>query len=226
MSSGTMSSGPVLADSVSAGPVLAGPLVSIRDRTGPGGRASGVRLADGSHVPADAIVVGVGITPNTQLAEAAGLQVSNGVVVDAGLRSADPDIFAAGDVANALHPGLGRHIRVEHWANALNQPQTAARSMLGQDVAYDKVPYFYTDQYDLGMEYAGYVEPGGYDQVVFRGDVDRREFVAFWLGDGRVRAGMNVNVWDVVESIKPRITAGWGVNADRLADPSVPYEAL
>jgi 3-phenylpropionate/trans-cinnamate dioxygenase ferredoxin reductase component len=200
--------------------------VQVSEITTAGGRASGVRLADGSHVAADAIVVGVGITPNTQLAEAAGLQVSNGVVVDAGLRSADPDFFAAGDVASAMHPVLGRHIRVEHWANALNQPQAAARSMLGQDVAYDKIPYFYTDQYDLGMEYAGYVEPGGYDQVVFRGDVDRREFVAFWLGGGRVLAGMNVNVWDVNDAIQALVSDGRPVDPARLSDPSVPLEEV
>jgi 3-phenylpropionate/trans-cinnamate dioxygenase ferredoxin reductase subunit len=200
--------------------------VQVSEITTTGGRASGVRLADGNHVAADAIVVGVGITPNTQLAEAAGLQVSNGVVVDAGLRSADPDFFAAGDVASALHPLLGRHIRVEHWANALNQPQAAARSMLGQDVAYDKVPYFYTDQYDLGMEYAGYVEPGGYDQVVFRGDVDRREFVAFWLGEGRVLAGMNVNVWDVNDAIQALVSGGRPVDPARLSDPGVPLEEV
>src|SRR5689334_14187327 len=126
----------------------------------------------------------------------------------------------------ALHPVLGRHIRVEHWANALNQPQTAARSMLGQDVAYDKVPYFYTDQYDLGMEYAGYVEPGGYDQVVFRGDVDRREFVAFWLGEGRVLAGMNVNVWDVNDAIQALVSDGRPVDPARLSDPGVPLEEV
>jgi 3-phenylpropionate/trans-cinnamate dioxygenase ferredoxin reductase subunit len=121
---------------------------------------------------------------------------------------------------------LGRHIRVEHWANALNQPQTAARSMLGQHVAYDKVPYFYTDQYDLGMEYAGYVEPGGYDQVVFRGDVDRREFVAFWLGEGRVLAGMNVNVWDVNDAIQALVSDGRPVDPARLSDPGVPLEEV
>jgi 3-phenylpropionate/trans-cinnamate dioxygenase ferredoxin reductase subunit len=200
--------------------------VQVSEITTAGGRATGVRLADGSHVEADAVIAGVGITPNTQLAEAAGLQVSNGVVVDAGLRSADPDFFAAGDVANALHPVLGRHIRVEHWANALNQPQAAARSMLGQDVAYDKVPYFYTDQYDLGMEYAGYVEPGGYDQVVFRGDVDRREFVAFWLGEGRVLAGMNVNVWDVNDAIQALVSDGRPMDPARLSDPGVPLEEV
>jgi 3-phenylpropionate/trans-cinnamate dioxygenase ferredoxin reductase subunit len=115
-------------------------------------------------------------------------------VADARLRTSDPDIYAAGDVANAYHPLLGRRIRVEHWYNALHQPQAAAKAMLGQDAVYDKVPYFFTDQYDLGMEYAGYVEPGGYDQVVFRGDVQRREFIAFWLGGGQVLAGMNVSI--------------------------------
>jgi len=198
--------------------------VQVAEITESGGRADGVRLADGSHIPAEAVIVGVGITPNSQLAEAAGLEVGNGVVTDARLRSSDPDIYAAGDVANAYHPLLGRHIRVEHWANALNQPQAAARAMLGQDTAYDLVPYFYTDQYDLGMEYAGYVEPGGYDQVVFRGDVQRREFIAFWLAGGRVLAGMNVNVWDVNEAIQAVVRGGRAVDAARLADVDVPLE--
>jgi 3-phenylpropionate/trans-cinnamate dioxygenase ferredoxin reductase subunit len=183
-----------------------------------------VRLADGSRVAADAIIVGVGITPNTQLAEAAGLHVGNGIVVDERLRSSHPDIYAAGDVASAYHPVLRTHIRVEHWANALNQPQTAARAMLGQAVAYDQVPYFFTDQYDLGMEYAGYVEPGGYDQVVFRGAADKREFIAFWLANGRVLAGMNVNVWDVSETIQAMVRGGRAVDPAGLADPQVPLE--
>jgi 3-phenylpropionate/trans-cinnamate dioxygenase ferredoxin reductase component len=198
--------------------------VQVAEITGSGGKADGVRLADGRHVAADAIIVGVGITPNVQLAEAAGLEVRNGLVVDAQLRSSDPDIYAAGDVANAYHPVLGKHIRVEHWANALHQPQTAARAMLGQDVAYDRVPYFYTDQYDLGMEYSGYVEPGGYDQVVFRGDVKRREFIAFWLAGGRVAAGMNVNIWDVNDMIAAIVRDGHTVDAGMLADPAVPLE--
>jgi len=200
--------------------------VQVSEVTGSAGRADGVRLADGSHVEADAVVVGVGITPNSQLAEAAGLETRNGVVVDAQLRSSDSDIFAAGDVASAYHPALGRHIRIEHWANALHQPQAAARAMLGQDVAYDRVPYFYTDQYDLGMEYSGYVEPGGYDQVVFRGDVKRREFIAFWLADGRVLAGMNVNVWDVSEMIQALVRSGRSADPGRLADPGVPLDEL
>jgi len=173
------------------------------------------------------VIVGVGITPNCELASAAGLEIDNGIWVNAQLRSSDPDIFAAGDVANAFHPLLGKHIRVEHWANALNQPQTAARSMLGRDAAYDLVPYFYTDQYDLGMEYAGYVEPDGYDQVVFRGDVEGREFIAFWLGDrGRVLAGMNVNVWDVNDAIQALVRSGQPVDVEALRDPGTSLESL
>ena len=198
--------------------------VQVAEITAPGGRADGVRLADGSRVPADAVVVGVGITPRVELASDAGLETGNGVVVDARLRTSDPDIYAAGDVANAYHPGLGRHIRVEHWANALHQPQTAARAMLGQDAVYDNVPYFYSDQYDLGMEYAGHVEPGGYDQVVFRGDVEGREFIAFWLSDGRVLAGMNVNVWDVNEVIQEMVRDRRAVDVARLADVDVPLQ--
>lgn len=198
--------------------------VQVTEITGSAGWADGVRLSDGSRIPADVVIVGVGITPNGQLAQAAGLEVGNGIVTDARLRTSDPDIYAAGDVANAYHPLLGRHIRVEHWANALNQPQAAARAMLGGDGVYDLVPYFYTDQYDLGMEYAGYVEPGGYDRVVFRGDVGQREFIAFWLGGGRVLAGMNVNVWDVNEVIQAMVRGGRTADPGRLADPSVPLE--
>ena len=166
------------------------------------------RLADGTRIGADAVIVGIGAAPQTRLAEEAGLDVRDGVVTDASLRTSDPDIYAAGDIANAFHPLLGRHIRVEHWANALHQPQTAAAAMLGWDAVYDRVPYFYTDQYDLGMEYAGYAGPGGYDQVIFRGDVSKREFIAFWLSGGRVAAGMNVNIWDVNDAIGDLIRSG------------------
>jgi len=201
--------------------------VQVEEITGSAGRATGVRLADGAHVDADLVIVGVGITPNTELAAAAGLEVADGIVVSAGLRTGDPDIYAAGDVANAFHPLLGKHIRVEHWANALNQPQAAARSMLGHEVSYDRVPYFYTDQYDLGMEYAGYVEPGGYEQVVFRGDVRAREFIAFWTDQhGRVLAGMNVNVWDVNDAIQALVRSGKPIDPDALRDPAADLGAL
>ncbi|MEV6212004.1 FAD-dependent oxidoreductase [Kitasatospora sp. NPDC051914] len=186
----------------------------------------GVRLADGTLVPADTVVVGVGITPNTRLAEAAGLTVENGVRTDEHLRTSHPDVFAAGDVANAFHPLFGKPIRVEHWANALNQPATAAKSMLGQDAVYHRVPYFFTDQYDLGMEYTGYAEPEGYDEVVFRGDVPGREFIAFWMSGGRVLAGMNVNVWDVVDPIRDLVRSGRPVDTARLADTGVPLAEL
>jgi 3-phenylpropionate/trans-cinnamate dioxygenase ferredoxin reductase component len=201
--------------------------VQVAEIVGAGGRVAGVRLADGSQIGADAVIVGVGITPNTELAQAAGLAVDNGIRVDAQLRSSHPDIYAAGDVAHAFHPLWDRHIRVEHWANAVNQPQVAARAMIGQDVSYDRVPYFYTDQYDLGMEYSGYVEPDDFERVVFRGDVDRREFIAFWLGaDGRVLAGMNVNVWDVNDAIQALVRARHPVDEDALRDPSVPLDSL
>ncbi len=200
--------------------------VGIEDIVGTAGRADGVQLTDGSRIPADAVVVGIGVAPNTALAEAAGLEIGDGIKVDAALRTSDPDIFAAGDVACAYHPLLKTGVRVEHWANALNQPQTAAKAMLGQDVAYDLLPYFYTDQFDLGMEYSGYVAPGGYDEVVFRGGRQAREFVAFWLKQRRVLAGMNVNVWDVNEGVQDVIRRGAEVDTAKLADPDVPLDQI
>jgi 3-phenylpropionate/trans-cinnamate dioxygenase ferredoxin reductase subunit len=186
-------------------------------------------LTDGTELPADLAVVGVGIVPATELAAVAGLAVDNGIAVDGSLRTSDPDVWAAGDVASVLHPLVGKRIRMEHWANALNGGPVAARSMAGEDVVYDHVPYFYSDQYDLGMEYAGYVEPGGYDSVVFRGDPASYEFIAFWVRDGRVLAGMNANVWDVQDEIQALVRAGFAgtaVDPTRLADPSVPLGDL
>jgi 3-phenylpropionate/trans-cinnamate dioxygenase ferredoxin reductase subunit len=205
----------------------------VRELTGDD-RVRAVVLADGTELPADAVVVGVGITPNVELAQAAGLDVDNGVVTDAALRTSNQDVFAAGDVANFYHPVLGQRIRVEHWSAALNGGPAAARSMLGQDVSYEKIPYFFTDQYDLGMEYSGYVEPGGYDRVVFRGKTDVEEgkspeFVAFWVKDGRVLAGMNVNIWDVQDGIVALVKAGYAgkaVDVEKLADAGVPLGDL
>ena len=190
---------------------------------------SRVVLSDGTELDADAVLVAVGVSPNTKLAEDAGLAVDNGILVDKRLRSSDPDIFAAGDVANIDHPLLRSRVRVEHWDVALNTGPAAAKAMLGQDISYDKLPYFYTDQYDLGMEYAGWVPPGTKADVVIRGDLAGREFIAFWLVDGRVAAGMNVNVWDVTDAIQDLVRAGLAgatVEPDRLADPNVPLSEL
>ena len=187
--------------------------------------ADGVVLPDGDTLPADLVLAGVGIRPDTRLADEAGLAVDDGVLVDSALRTSDADVYAAGDVANVATPQFGR-LRVEHWANALNGGPAAARSMLGQDVTYDRVPYFFSDQYDLGMEYSGWAPPGSYDRVVIRGDLGGREFVAFWLSGGRVLAGMNVNVWDVTDAIQQLIRSRAVVDDKRLTDPAVPLETL
>jgi 3-phenylpropionate/trans-cinnamate dioxygenase ferredoxin reductase subunit len=203
------------------------PNARVAEITGSNGKADGVRLADGTQIPADAVIIGIGISPNVSLAADAGLEVDNGIVVNAQLQTSDPAIYAAGDVANAFHPMYGKHLRVEHWSNARHQPRAAAKAMLGQEVSFDRVPYFFTDQYDLGMEYSGYVEPGGYERVVFRGDVPGREFIAFWqAADGKVLAGMNVNIWDVNDALAELVRSGRPVAAAALADPAVPLESL
>ncbi|MFB7935567.1 NAD(P)/FAD-dependent oxidoreductase [Streptomyces sp. NPDC004779] len=203
----------------------------ITEITGQDGMVLAVRTDDGEEHPAHAVLIAIGAAPRAVLAENAGLALvdradGGGIAVDASLRSSDPDIYAAGDVAAFEHPSLHHRIRVEHWANALNGGPAAARAMLGQDVSYDRVPYFFTDQYDLGMEYSGWAPPGSYDQVVVRGDTGKREFIAFWLSEGRVIAGMNVNVWDVTDPIQKLIRSRVTVDQDALGDPSVALESL
>jgi 3-phenylpropionate/trans-cinnamate dioxygenase ferredoxin reductase component len=183
-----------------------------------------VRTSAGKVVECDFAVVGIGIAPRTQLAGDAGLTVDNGVVVNERLETSGPGIFAAGDVANAWHPFFEHHIRVEHWANALNQGPAAARAMLSEEVSYDRIPYFFSDQYDVGMEYSGYAT--SWDEVVFRGKREDGEFIAFWLHDGRVVAGMNVNVWDVNEHVQALIRSRREIDAGALADPDTPLESL
>jgi NADPH-dependent 2,4-dienoyl-CoA reductase/sulfur reductase-like enzyme len=180
----------------------------------------------GAEVPADIVVVGIGAAPNDGLAASAGLEVSNGVLTDEALRTSDQNIFAAGDVANSFHPLLGHRVRVEHWANALNGGPAAAMSMLGQPVVYDPVPYFFSDQYDLGMECAGLPLPGSYDQIVYRGDPATGEFIAFWLSSGAVVAGMNINVWDVSDDIQSLIRSRRPIDPSRLANPEIPLPDL
>ena len=188
------------------------------------GAVSAVRTSKGRRIECDFAVIGVGAVPRTSLAEAAGLTVENGVQVDAAFKTSAPSVFAAGDVANAWHPFYERHVRVEHWANALNQGPAAARSMLGDAVSYDRIPYFFSDQYDVGMEYSGYATD--WDEVVFRGDRDSGEFVAFWLADRRVVGGMNVNVWDVNAHVQALIRSRQQVDAGALRDTDTPLESL
>jgi 3-phenylpropionate/trans-cinnamate dioxygenase ferredoxin reductase component len=198
---------------------------SVQEITTDNGAATGLRLKDGSTIAADAVLVAVGAAPNIGLAERAGLAIADGgVLVDASLRSSDPDIYAVGDIAAAQHPLFGVRIRTEHWANALKQPAVAVAGMLGQRATYDELPYFFTDQYDLGMEYVGHAPE--YQRVVFRGDVAGREFVTLWLdADNRVLAGMNVNVWDVLDDVKALIRSETPVDPQRIADPSQPLPA-
>ncbi|MFB4277719.1 NAD(P)/FAD-dependent oxidoreductase [Nonomuraea sp. MTCD27] len=176
---------------------------------------TGVRLSSGERLTADLVVVGIGAAPEVWLARDAGLDVGQGILTDAALRTSHPDVFAAGDVAEFFHPSYDRRIRVEHWANALHGGPVAARSMLGQDVAHDMLPYFFTDQYDLGMEFSGDIE--GHDEIVYRGDPESLEFIAYWLRGGRVVAGMNVNVWDVVDEIQELIKSGVIVDQKELS---------
>ncbi|WP_104081185.1 NAD(P)/FAD-dependent oxidoreductase [Cryobacterium sp. Y11] len=200
--------------------------VSVESVLGQDGRASAVRLESGEVIPADLVLVGIGATPNVELADSAGLTIDNGISVDASLRTSNPAIYAAGDVANAYHPLAKLRLRSEHWANALNGGKAAARSMLGQKVSFDDIPYFYTDQFDVGMEYSGFGPLTRGAEVVYRGDRAGREFIAFWVTGGKVVAGMNVNVWDVNEAVQGIIRRGNQVDRTKLADADVPLESL
>ncbi|MDT5250288.1 MAG: 3-phenylpropionate/trans-cinnamate dioxygenase ferredoxin reductase component, partial [Mycobacterium sp.] len=192
---------------------------SVEAITTDNGRATGLKLGDGATVAADAVLVAVGAKPNSELAEEAGLETRDGgVLVDASLKSSADDVYAVGDIAAAAHPIYATRIRTEHWANALKQPAVAVAGMLGSPGEYDELPYFFTDQYDLGMEYVGYAPD--YDSVVFRGDVDKREFTMFWLEAVRgVLAGMNVNVWEGLDEISELIRSRKPVDTERLAIP-------
>src|SRR5436190_2206755 len=182
----------------------------VRVLSGTGVAAIGdasVRLSDGTEVACDHVVVGVGVAPATELAAAAELEVDDGIVTDDHLRTSAPDVFAAGDVANAFHPRYGRHLRVEHWANALHQGPAAARSMLDRGEPYTRLPYFFSDQYDLGMEYIGLHGPN--DRLVVQRPTDELKLQAFWLDrDDRVTAGLHINDWGAIESIERMIDSG------------------
>jgi 3-phenylpropionate/trans-cinnamate dioxygenase ferredoxin reductase subunit len=184
----------------------------------------GVELQDGTVLEAEVVVAGVGAVPRLELAEAAGLELAGGgLSVSSTLETSAPGVFAAGDIAAVPYPD-GRRIRLEHWSAALNQGPLAARNMLGADTHYTKVPYFFSDQWELGMEYRGYAPK--WDRVVFRGDPASGEFLAFWLADGRVLAAMNANVWDQGDAITSLIESGLGVDPAALADPGVDLAGL
>jgi 3-phenylpropionate/trans-cinnamate dioxygenase ferredoxin reductase subunit len=175
-------------------------------------REHGVDLRLGSSFTAadlagaDLVVVGVGVAPRVELAQDAGLGVENGVLVDARLRTTVPSVYAVGDIANHDHPVLGRRIRVEHWDTAINQAKVAARNLVGADEVYDAMPYFFTDQYDLGMEYVGH--GGAEDEVVVHGDLEARVFRAFWVREGRVVAAMHANDWDATDDLRAAVASG------------------
>jgi 3-phenylpropionate/trans-cinnamate dioxygenase ferredoxin reductase component len=188
------------------------------------GAITRVHTSGGGVVDCDFAVVGIGVVPRVELAHDAGLEIDNGILVDEKLQTSAPNVFAAGDVANAWHPFYGQRVRVEHWANALNQGPAAARAMLDQPLSYDRIPYFFSDQYDVGMEYSGYTTE--WDEVAFRGHREGGEFIAFWLRDGRVVAGMNVNVWDVTEHVQALIRCRQTIDVAALTDPDTPLDTL
>ncbi|MGM7777857.1 NAD(P)/FAD-dependent oxidoreductase [Arthrobacter sp. KNU-44] len=199
---------------------------SAAEIMGTGGKAIAVVTNSAEVLPADLVVVAVGVVPDTGLAEAAGLDIRNGILVDSSLRSSSPDVFAAGDVANALHPFTGDHHRSEHWSNALNGGKVAAKAMLGQDSMLDVVPYFYTDQFDVSMEYWGYPTLAAGSAPVIRGAFEDNSFLAFWLKGGAVVAAMSVNQQRVQKPVKALISGRIPVDVDRLTDPVVPLDQL
>ena len=187
-------------------------------------RAQGVRTTDGEVVDGDLIVLGVGAAPRDGLARDAGLAVDDGILVDEYLTTSDPRILAAGDVANAWHPLLQRRLRVEHWDNAIKQGLAAGATMAGTPTAFRQLPFFYSDQYDFGMEYRGHATD--WDRVVFRGDPASREFLAFWLHRDRVVAAMNANIWDQGDALDALLRSGATPGPERLADPTVALRDL
>jgi 3-phenylpropionate/trans-cinnamate dioxygenase ferredoxin reductase subunit len=192
---------------------------------GSGGRAAAVVLDDGERLEADTVLVAVGAVPDTSLARASGLAVSDGIEADGSLLTSAADVYAAGDAASAFHPRVGARLRSEHWANAIAQGRTAAKAMLGQQAANDAIPYFYTDQFDIGMEYSGFFPWAGGEPVI-RGNLAELEFMAFWLRGSQVVAGMNVNIWDVQDAIQDLIRSGRPVSAADLSDPAKELTSL
>lgn len=179
-------------------------------------------VTDGGEVSADAVVIAVGAALETELAERAGLAIDRGILTDRHLVTSDPHILAIGDIANAEHAVIEGRVRREHWDTAVRHGQLAASTILGTGAVFDWQPYFFTDQFDLGMEYIGNSAPD--DEVVYRGDPESGEYIAFWCRDGVVTAAMNVNIWDVNDAL--RALVGRRVSADDLRDTSKALDQL
>ncbi|KVF47655.1 anthranilate 1,2-dioxygenase system ferredoxin--NAD(+) reductase [Burkholderia seminalis] len=187
-------------------------------RRAPGGGA--IVETDRGDVPADIVVVGIGVVPNVELAQAAGLDVDNGIRVDAGCRTADPAIFAAGEVTMHFNPLLGRHVRIESWQVAENQPAVAAANLLGADETYGELPWLWSDQYDCNLQMLGLF--GGERTIVVRGDPASGPFTVFGLGDdGRIVAVAAANLGRDIGASRRLIAAGAVPDPAKLADPAV-----
>ncbi len=199
---------------------------AVAELRGTAGRVEEVTTDAGERLEADVVVAGIGASPNVRLAEQAGLPIGNGITTTSAMATSAEDVYAAGDVADPFLPAIGQHLRNEHWANAIAGGRVAAGAMLGENAEYDDIPYFYTDQYDLGMEYSGYAPLARGADIVYRGDPASLEFISFWVRDGRVVAGMNVNVWDVNDQVQRLIRSGAQVDRARLMDEDVPLDAL
>jgi 3-phenylpropionate/trans-cinnamate dioxygenase ferredoxin reductase subunit len=188
------------------------------------GRLEQVITASGATIDCDLAVVGVGVAPETDWLEGSGIDLENGVVVDEYCRTSDSSVFAAGDVANWWHPTFGERLRVEHYENAQNQGVAAAKAMIGKAEPYAPVPFFWSDQYDLTMQYVGHAT--GRDEVIFRGDIASRKFLAFYVRDGRLRAALGINRFRDVSAARRIIRDGIAVTPEQLADEQVDLRKL
>lgn len=188
------------------------------------GRVTAVVCADGSRIPADVLVVGVGMLPNVALAEAAGLVVDGGIVVDALCTTSDPDIFAAGDCTVHDNLAYGRRIRLESVPNALEQARVVAATLCGKPRAAPAAPWFWSDQYALKLQMVGLCE--GFDEFVLRGDMAQRSFIGFYLRRGQLIAADAVNRPAEFMVAKRLVGEGLAVTAAALADEAVPLKQL
>jgi 3-phenylpropionate/trans-cinnamate dioxygenase ferredoxin reductase subunit len=194
------------------------------ERFGGAGRVQEVVLTDGSIIPADVVVVGIGMEPVTALAEDAGIAVDNGVLVDECGATSVPGVFAAGDVANRLDIGTGARVRREHWQSAHKHAASTAKTMLGKREPFTEVPWFWSDQYDVTLQMAG--DPGAADRVVKRGNVDDLNFAAFYLQGDRMVAAVGVNRSRDVRAAMKLIDEGLPVDPAELSDADVDLRRL